>query len=180
MWSRSGSLSGRSSSACSSTSDCQNNSFDAADELLQIGSRRIQVFQSPTPGSFIYTYMLMMKPTKLSFGLWMWQLRIEKDMLKESQPHSIELVRVLFFFLFFLFSVINILRVFVILIGWVLGHIWSCLYPQRLELHTKSLSKSRLEDTARIRTMEKDLLNCYKEIGRNSLFDPISLVSLLN
>ncbi|CAH8312441.1 unnamed protein product [Eruca vesicaria subsp. sativa] len=94
MSSSSGSFSGRSSSACSSTSDCQN-SFDAED-LLQIGSRRME-------------------------------LRKEKDLLKESQPHSIELVR-------------------------------------RLELQTKSLSESRLEDTARIQTMVKELLNCYKEI----------------
>ncbi|KAL1196776.1 hypothetical protein V5N11_024594 [Cardamine amara subsp. amara] len=55
------------------------------------------------------------------------ELTKEKDMLRESQPHSIELVR-------------------------------------RLELHTKSLSESRLEDTVRIQTMEKELLNCYKEI----------------
>ncbi|XP_018442869.1 uncharacterized protein LOC108814743 isoform X2 [Raphanus sativus] len=66
-------------------------------------------------------------------------------MLKESQPHSIELVR-------------------------------------RLELHTKSLSKSRLEDTARIRTMEKDLLNCYKEIDylRDQLTFRSKEVSYLN
>lgn len=96
MSSSSGSFSGRSSSsACSSRGD-SDNSFDA-DELLQFGSRRLE-------------------------------LRKEKDLLRKSQPHSIELVR-------------------------------------RLELHSKSLSESLLEDTARIRTMEIELLNCYKEIG---------------
>ncbi|KAJ0266159.1 hypothetical protein HA466_0002010 [Hirschfeldia incana] len=114
MSSSSGSFSGRSSSACSSTSDCQNNSSFDAEELLQIGSRRMQ-------------------------------LRIEKDMLKESQPLSIELVR-------------------------------------RLELQTKSLSESRVEDTARIRTMEKELLNCYKEIDylRDQLTFRSKEVSYLN
>ncbi|XP_013609017.1 PREDICTED: protein At-4/1-like [Brassica oleracea var. oleracea] len=113
MSSSSGSLSGRSSSACSSTSDCQNNSFDA-EELLQIGSRRME-------------------------------LRKEKDMLRESQPHSIELVR-------------------------------------SLELHTKSLSKSRLEDRARIQTMEKELLSCYKEIDylRDQLIFRSKELSYLN
>ncbi|CAN7141571.1 unnamed protein product [Brassica rapa subsp. narinosa] len=111
--SSSGSFSGRSSSACSSTSDCQNNSFDA-EELLQIGSRRME-------------------------------LRKEKDLLRESQPHSIELVR-------------------------------------SLELHTKSLSETRLEDTARIRTMEKELLSCYKEIDylRDQLIFRSKEVSYLN
>ncbi|KAH0907717.1 hypothetical protein HID58_039544 [Brassica napus] len=113
MSSSSGSFSGRSSSACSSTSDCQNNSFDA-EELLQIGSRRME-------------------------------LRKEKDLLRESQPHSIELVR-------------------------------------SLELHTKSLSETRLEDTARIRTMEKELLSCYKEIDylRDQLIFRSKEVSYLN
>ncbi|CAF1788889.1 unnamed protein product [Brassica napus] len=111
--SSSGSFSGRSSSACSSTSDCQNNSFDA-EELLQIGSRRME-------------------------------LRKEKDLLKDSQPHSIELVR-------------------------------------SLELHTKSLSESRLEDRARIQTMEKELLSCYKEIDylRDQLIFRSKEVSYLN
>ncbi|XP_048598472.1 ERC protein 2 isoform X2 [Brassica napus] len=111
MSSSSGSFSGRSSSACSSTSDCQNNSFDA-EELLQIGSRRME-------------------------------LRKEKDLLRESQPHSIEL---------------------------------------SLELHTKSLSETRLEDTARIRTMEKELLSCYKEIDylRDQLIFRSKEVSYLN
>nr|VDD34320.1 unnamed protein product [Brassica oleracea] len=113
MSSSSGSFSGRSSSACSSTSDCQNNSFDA-EELLQIGSRRME-------------------------------LRKEKDMLRESQPHSIELVR-------------------------------------SLELHAKSLSKSRLEDRARIQTMEKELLSCYKEIDylRDQLIFKSKEVNYLN
>ncbi|KAG2241363.1 hypothetical protein Bca4012_012548 [Brassica carinata] len=113
MSSSSGSFSGRSSSACSSRSDCEN-SFDADELLQQIGSRRME-------------------------------LRKEKDLLKESQPHSIELVR-------------------------------------RLELHTKSLSESRLEDTARIRTMEKELLNCYKEIDylRDQLSFRSKEVSYLN
>ncbi|XP_013743249.2 sarcolemmal membrane-associated protein [Brassica napus] len=113
MSSSSGSFSGRSSSACSSTSDCQNNSFDA-EELLQIGSRRME-------------------------------LRKEKDLLKDSQPHSIELVR-------------------------------------SLELHTKSLSESRLEDRARIQTMEKELLSCYKEIDylRDQLIFRSKEVSYLN
>ncbi|KAL0709160.1 hypothetical protein Bca4012_016138 [Brassica carinata] len=99
MSSSSGSFSGRSSSsACSSSrGDSDNNSSFDADEILQFGSRRME-------------------------------LRKEKELLKESKPHSIELVR-------------------------------------RLELHSKSLSESRLEDTARIRTMEIELLNCYKEIG---------------
>ncbi|KAG5377188.1 hypothetical protein IGI04_041784 [Brassica rapa subsp. trilocularis] len=109
----SGSYSGRSSSACSSRSDCENSSFDA-DELVQIGSRRME-------------------------------LRKEKDLLKESQPLSIELVR-------------------------------------RLELQTKSLSESRFEDTARIRTMEKELLSCYKEIDylRDQLIFKSKEVSYLN
>ncbi|KAF8115624.1 hypothetical protein N665_0025s0092 [Sinapis alba] len=112
MSSSSGSFSGRSSSACSSTSDCQN-SFDA-EELLQIGSTRME-------------------------------LRKEKDLLKDSQPLSIELVR-------------------------------------RLELQTKSLSESRLEDTARIQTMEKELLNCYKEIDylRDQLIFRSKEVNYLN
>ncbi|CAG7911730.1 unnamed protein product [Brassica rapa] len=108
-----GSFSGRSSSACSSRSDCENSSFDA-DELVQIGSRRME-------------------------------LRKEKDLLKESQPLSIELVR-------------------------------------RLELQTKSLSESRLEDAARIRTMEKELLSCCKEIDylRDQLIFRSKEVSYLN
>jgi hypothetical protein len=73
----------------------------------------------------------------LQIGTTRRELRKQKDLLRESQPHSIELVR-------------------------------------RLELHTKSLSESRLEDTARIQMMEKELLNCYKEIG-NFLFKPTSL-----
>ncbi|CAN8298665.1 unnamed protein product [Cochlearia groenlandica] len=97
MSSSSGSFSGSSSSSSSARSSRSDgeNSFDV-DELVQIGSRRIE-------------------------------LRKEKDMLRESQPRSIELVR-------------------------------------RLELQTKSLSESRLEDTARFQTMEFELLNCYKEI----------------
>ncbi|ESQ40725.1 hypothetical protein EUTSA_v10013673mg [Eutrema salsugineum] len=73
------------------------------------------------------------------------ELRKEKDMLRESQPRSIELVR-------------------------------------RLELQTKSLSESRLEDTARIRTMEKELLNCYKEIDylRDQLIFRSKEVNYLN
>ncbi|EOA21253.1 hypothetical protein CARUB_v10001603mg [Capsella rubella] len=73
------------------------------------------------------------------------ELRKEKDMLRESQPHSIELVR-------------------------------------RLELHTKSLLESRLEDSARIQTMEKELLNCYKEIDylRDQLIFRSKEVNYLN
>ncbi|XP_010452754.1 PREDICTED: centrosomal protein of 112 kDa-like isoform X1 [Camelina sativa] len=73
------------------------------------------------------------------------ELRKEKDMLRESQPRSIELVR-------------------------------------RLELRTKSLSESRLEDTARIQTMEKELLNCYKEIDylRDQLIFRSKEVNYLN
>ncbi|CAN8256916.1 unnamed protein product [Cochlearia groenlandica] len=73
------------------------------------------------------------------------ELRKEKDMLRDSQPHSIELVR-------------------------------------RLELNTKLLTKSSLEDTARLRTMEKELLNCYKEIDylRDQLTFKSKEVSYLN
>ncbi|KAF3515408.1 hypothetical protein F2Q69_00000307 [Brassica cretica] len=116
MSSSSGSFSGRSSSssACSSSRGDSEISFDAADELLQFGSRRME-------------------------------LRKEKDLLRKSKPHSIELVR-------------------------------------RLELHSKSLSESRLEDTARIQTMEIELLNCYKEIGylRDQLIFKSKEVSYLN
>uniref|UniRef100_A0A1J3HQ54 Uncharacterized protein n=1 Tax=Noccaea caerulescens TaxID=107243 RepID=A0A1J3HQ54_NOCCA len=53
---------------------------------------------------------------------------------------------------------------------------------RRLELQTKSLSESRLEDTARIRTMEKELLNCYKEIDylRDQLIFRSKEVNYLN
>lgn len=116
MSSSSGSFSGRSSSssACSSSRGDSEISFDAADELLQFGSRRRE-------------------------------LRKEKDLLRKSKPHSLELVR-------------------------------------RLELHSKSLSESRLEDTARIQTMEIELLNCYKEIGylRDQLIFKSKEVSYLN
>ncbi|KAG2334465.1 hypothetical protein Bca52824_005645 [Brassica carinata] len=116
MSSSSGSFSGRSSSssACSSSRGDSEISFDAADELLQFGSRRME-------------------------------LRKEKDLLRKSKPHSLELVR-------------------------------------RLELHSKSLSESRLEDTARIQTMEIELLNCYKEIGylRDQLIFKSKEVSYLN
>ncbi|KAF8118713.1 hypothetical protein N665_0002s0027 [Sinapis alba] len=81
----------------------------------------------------------------LQFGSRRRELRKEKDLLRESQPHSVELVR-------------------------------------RLELHSKSLSESRLEDTARIRTMEIELLNCYKEIGylRDQLIFKSKEVNYLN
>ncbi|CAF1696689.1 unnamed protein product [Brassica napus] len=116
MSSSSRSFSGRSSSssACSSSRGDSEISFDAADELLQFGSRRME-------------------------------LRKEKDLLRKSKPHSNELVR-------------------------------------RLELHSKSLSESRLEDTASIQTMEIELLNCYKEIGylRDQLIFKSKEVSYLN
>ncbi|CAH8388070.1 unnamed protein product [Eruca vesicaria subsp. sativa] len=81
----------------------------------------------------------------LQFGSTRIELRKEKDLLRKSQPHSIELVR-------------------------------------RLELHSKSLSESRREDTARIRTMEIELLNCYKEIGylRDQLIFKSKEMSYLN
>lgn len=81
----------------------------------------------------------------LQFGSRRMELRKEKDLLRKSKPHSIELVR-------------------------------------RLELHSKSLSESRLEDTARLRTMEIELLNCYKEIGylRDQLIFKSKEVSYLN
>lgn len=83
-------------------------------------------------------------------------------MLRESQPHSIELVRV---------NSSSCLSLYIS--GKLFSHSLSLIcgqlifsLPQRLELHTKSLSESRLEDTARIQMMEKELLNCYKEIGK--------------
>ncbi|KAG7601553.1 hypothetical protein ISN45_At05g007140 [Arabidopsis thaliana x Arabidopsis arenosa] len=81
----------------------------------------------------------------LQIGTTRRELRKQKDLLRESQPHSIELVR-------------------------------------RLELHTKSLSESRLEDTARIQMMEKELLNCYKEIDylRDQLIFRSKEVNYLN
>ncbi|CAL9229569.1 unnamed protein product [Arabidopsis halleri] len=81
----------------------------------------------------------------LQIGTTRRELRKQKDMLRESQPHSIELVR-------------------------------------RLELHSKSLSESRLEDTARIQMMEKELLNCYKEIDylRDQLIFRSKEVNYLN
>ena len=42
-----------------------------------------------------------------------------------------------------------------------------CL-TQRLELHVKSLSEARTEDKKHIEKLEKELLNCFQEIGSYS------------